>query len=77
MHGEVLIIGMMVGWSDGVPKCLPSVMSWALGLGVHSLFFQPRFREGFRSDFLDFGGCLEAKMEAKINFFDVFSDVFF
>ena len=77
MDGEVLIIGMMVGWSDGVPKCLSSVMSRALGLEVHSLFFQTRFREGFRSDFFDFGRFLEAKMEAKIDFWEAFFRCFF
>ena len=77
MDGEVLITGMMVGWSVGVPKCLTSVSSRALGLGLRSLFFQTRFREGFRSDFFDFRRFLDTKMEAKIDFWEAFFRCFF
>ena len=51
MDGEVLIIGMMVGWSGGVSKGLPSVEVRGLGLDSHSLFFKTRFQEGFWSFF--------------------------
>ena len=65
MDGEVLIIGKVVGWSGGVPKCLTSVSSRALGLEVHSLFFKTLFRDGFGRDFFDFGLILGGKKSTK------------
>ena len=57
--GEVLIIGMMVGWSGGVPKCLVSVKvrTWSVIPG--GFFFSTYFRKGFWSDFFDFLWILE------------------
>ena len=77
LDGEVLIIGMMVGWSGGVPKGLVSVR----GFGLRKWFFFAFFRRPFFSDFfrcwVDFGRFWEAKTEAKIDFWDVCFQCFF
>ena len=54
MDGEVLMIGKVVGWFGGVPKCLPSVELRTLSVGSGGLFFSNYFREGFWIDFFNF-----------------------
>ena len=81
MDGEVLIIGMRVGWFGGVPKGLTSVGVRTLELEAHSLFFEDVFSKAFFSMFCDFwwisGGFRMPTWRPKSIFGRVFFDVFF
>ena len=55
MDGEVLINGIIVGWSVGRPKRLVTDLVRAPGLDFHSLFFKTLFRKAFFSSFCDLG----------------------
>ena len=46
-------------------------------VGAHDAFFQIVFGSDFFRFLVDFGRIFGAKMEPKIDFFDVFFDVFF
>ena len=72
MDGEVLIIGIMVGWSGGVPKCLSTVELRAPGHDLHSLFFSKAIFFDFFRCWVDFGRFWEAKTGAEIDFREVF-----
>ena len=75
--GEVLIIGMMVGWSGGVPKGLPCAESRLFPRLFFWSFFSKAFFFGCLGFWCDLGRFWEAKTEAKIDFWDFFFDVFF
>ena len=77
MDGEVLIIGKVVGWSGWVPKGLPSFNSrYGPRPFFWSFFLDTIFFVFFRC-WVDFKEFWEAKMEAKIDFRDVFFLCFF
>ena len=76
MDGEVLIIGKVAGWSGRVPKCLTSGWVASLVGDFRSVFFLSFFFDFFRC-WVDFGKFREAKMEAKIDFWEVFFRCFF
>ena len=77
MDGEVLIIGMMVGWSGSVPKGLTCVDDRLFPRLFFWSFFSKAFFCGFLGFSYDFARFWEAKMEAKIDFWEVFFRRFF
>ena len=81
MDVEVLIIGKVVGWSGRVPKGLVGVEARPWSVGSGSVFFLSFFLDTIFFDFfrcwVDFGRFWEAKMEAKIDFWEVFFQCFF
>ena len=80
MDGKVLIIGKVVGWSGGGLKPLPSFKDRYGAVSCKPVFFEVfsglNFFRFFRCWF-DFGKFLEAKIEAKIDFSEVFFRCFF
>ena len=77
MDGEVLIIGRVVGWSGGVPKGLPcSRLRCGARLFFWSFFLDAIFFDFFRF-LVDLGRFWETKMEAKIDFRELFFRCFF